>query len=42
MINRAAIILRYREPAMRWINEADPYEDDPGITLRTVNKERTG
>ena len=41
MINRAAVILRYREPAVRWINEADPYEDDPGITLSTVNKERT-
>jgi hypothetical protein len=40
VINRAAIILRYREPAVRWINEADPY-DDPGITREMVNKERT-
>ncbi|MDH3598873.1 MAG: hypothetical protein OEU26_04440, partial [Candidatus Tectomicrobia bacterium] len=29
------------EPAVRWINEADPYEDDPGITLSTVNQDRT-
>ena len=41
MINRAAIILRYREPAVRWINEADPYDDDPGITREVVNQERT-
>ena len=41
MINRAAIILRYREPAVSWINEADPYDDDPGITQEVVNQERT-
>lgn len=41
MINRAGIILRYKAPAVRWINEADPYEEDPGITLDSVNKERT-
>jgi hypothetical protein len=40
VINRAAIILRYREPAVRWINEADPY-DAPGITREVVNQERT-
>ena len=41
MINRGAVILRYREPAVRWINEADPYEDNPGFTLESVNHERT-
>ena len=41
MINRAAIILRYRDPAVRWINEADPYDDDPGMTREVVNTERT-
>ena len=41
MINRAAIILRCREPAVRWINEVDPYDDDPGITREVVNQERT-
>lgn len=37
MINRAAVILRYKEPFVRWINEADPYEDDPGITAENAN-----
>lgn len=41
MINRAALILKYREPATRWINEADPYNDDPGITLEDANEEAT-
>jgi len=25
LINRAALLLRYKEPAVRWIREADPY-----------------
>ncbi len=41
MINRAAIILRYKEPAVRWINEADPVADGRDITLSEVNRERT-
>jgi len=41
MINRAAVILRYKEPAIKWINEADPYNDNPGITIESVNEERT-
>lgn len=41
MINRAAVILRYKEPAVKWINDADPYNNDPGITLESVNEERT-
>ena len=36
MINRAAILLKYRKPAIDWINEADPYHDDPGITADEV------
>jgi len=40
MINRAAVILKYKAPAVQWINDADPYEDDPGITLESVNQER--
>ena len=39
MINRGAVILRYREP-VRWINAADPYCDNPGMTLGAVNRER--
>lgn len=41
VINRAAVILKYREPAIRWINAADPYEDNPGMTRHAVNRERT-
>ena len=40
MINRAAVILKYKEPFVRWINEADPYEDDPGITEENANEDR--
>jgi hypothetical protein len=41
VINRAAIILKYKEPAVRWINEADPCQDNPGITAENVNSDRT-
>ncbi len=41
MINRAAILLRYKEPAVKWVNEADPYDDDPGITIDSANDDRT-
>jgi len=41
MVNRAAVLLRYREPAVAWINEADPCDDNPGITLPDTNAERT-
>lgn len=34
-------MLRYREPAVRWINAADPHEDDPGMTREMVKQERT-
>ena len=40
MINRSALILKSKEPFVRWINEADPYEDDPGISIENVNKDR--
>lgn len=41
MINRAALILKYKKPAIKWINEADPVNDDPQITADDVNQERT-
>lgn len=41
MINRAAIILRYKEPAVKWVNDADPYNDSPGITISEINEDRT-
>lgn len=41
MLNRHAVILKYREPMVRWINEADPHDDDPGITAESLRQERT-
>ena len=41
MVNRAALLLKYKMPAIKWINDADPYNDDPGITMESVNEERT-
>lgn len=41
MINRAAIILKYKLPAVQWINEVDPYEETPEISLEEANHERT-
>jgi len=41
MVNRTALILRYKKPAIQWINEADPVEGDMIITDRHVNTERT-
>ncbi len=41
MINRAAILLKYRKPAIKWIIDADPYNDVPGLTLEDINSERT-
>ncbi len=41
MINRAAVMLKYKEPIIRWTNDSDPYDDNPGITLKSANKDRT-
>ncbi len=41
MINRSALLLKYKSPAIRWINDADPYDDDPGTTVDSVNSDRT-
>jgi hypothetical protein len=41
VVNRAAFLLRYKEPALRWINEADPCHDDTGIDAESVNMECT-
>lgn len=41
MINRAALILKYKTPAVKWINKADPYSNNPGITIESVNEDRT-
>ncbi len=41
MVNRGALILRYKAPAVRWINEADPSPGEEPISLESVNEERT-
>lgn len=40
MINRGAILLTYREPAIRWINEADPYDEDLTTTKEDLQHDR--
>ena len=40
MLNRGAIILKYREPAIRWINEADP--DDAGHEITATDRDGIG
>lgn len=41
MVNRAAIMLRYKETAVCWINKADPYVETPAIDIDKANQERT-
>ena len=41
MINRAAIILKYKEPFVKWLNAVDPHEEDPGLTIEEANDDCT-
>jgi hypothetical protein len=41
MLNRAALILRYKQPFVDWINAADPSPTSHTLTLAEVNQERT-
>lgn len=41
MVNRAAAILRYLDPVVDWINDADPINDDPATAIADTNDERT-
>ena len=41
MLNRAALILRYKQPFVDWINAADPNPESHTLTLKDVNDERT-
>lgn len=34
-------MLKYKAPAVKWINDADPVCDNPGITIDSVNNDRT-
>lgn len=40
MVNRGALVLRYKEPAVRWIDDADPSSTSCPVTLESVNEER--
>ena len=41
MLNRNALMLRYKDPAIRWLNEVDPSPQGQEITLADANGERT-
>ncbi|MCA1604422.1 MAG: hypothetical protein LC775_02845 [Acidobacteria bacterium] len=41
MLNRAALILRYKQPFVDWINAVDPSPDSPSVTVVDVGRERT-
>lgn len=41
MLNRAAILLHYRQPAVDWVNQIDPAPDTDPETVETINEERT-
>lgn len=41
MLNRAALILRYKQPFVDWIKAADPSPTTQSLTLAEVNQERT-
>lgn len=39
-MNRAALLLRYKAPAIRWINAADPNPAGREVTLEDANSNR--
>lgn len=41
MLNRAALLLRYKTPAVQWINDADPAPGGSPITEEEINRDRT-
>ena len=41
MINRAAVIVRLKEPFIDWINTADPYDSRSKLTAEEANEDRT-
>lgn len=41
LLNRAALLLRYKAPAVRWINAVDPNPSAIPVALEDVKSERT-
>ena len=39
MLNRSAVIVRYKKPFVKWLNDADSFKDDPGMTLEQANQD---
>jgi hypothetical protein len=41
VLNRSALILRYKQPFVDWINAVDPSPNSHTLTLADVNQEQT-
>ena len=41
MLNRAALILRYRQPAIDWVNRVDATDHTSTVTQDDVDRDRT-
>ena len=41
MVNRGAVILRYKAPFIKWIKDVDPSENSSEITMSNANEDRT-
>nr|WP_198034541.1 hypothetical protein [Halomonas sp. 1513] len=41
MLNRSALLLHYKAPAVQWINDADPSPGGKPIAQEEVNRDRT-
>jgi len=41
MVNRGVVILRYKDPFVQWIKEADPKKDSTEVTMASANEECT-
>ena len=39
MLNRDLLIVRYKQPFVDWVNEADPHPDGHTITLEEANED---
>ena len=40
MVNRAAVIIKCKEPFVKWVNAVEPNKSTPEVTLEELNKDR--
>ena len=40
MVNRAALLLRYKEPFVQWLNESCPDANEPDISMEEANQDK--